>query len=132
MRIGPGLRMIGSLVVLSWAMCSAALAAPSKMALEDIGFLPAEAYDIGDGLPALSVVAAAVTPQGQVWLGTMRGLVSTFLRAYLPGPNSLWRIAARVQAPTLVIGGTTDKIVDARVPAQVAKVIPDSRGLIRG
>jgi pimeloyl-ACP methyl ester carboxylesterase len=63
----------------------------------------------------------------RVYLGTLRGLVSTFLRAYLPGANSLWRIAARVQAPTLVIGGTTDKIVDARVPAQVARVIPDSR-----
>jgi pimeloyl-ACP methyl ester carboxylesterase len=63
----------------------------------------------------------------RAYLGTLRGLVSTFLRAYLPGANSMWRIAARVQAPTLVIGGTTDKIVDARVPAQVAKVIPDSR-----
>jgi pimeloyl-ACP methyl ester carboxylesterase len=56
--------------------------------------------------------------------------VSTFVRAYLPGPNSLWRIAARITAPTLVIGGTTDKLVDVRVPAQAAKVIPDSRLLI--
>jgi pimeloyl-ACP methyl ester carboxylesterase len=44
--------------------------------------------------------------------------------------NSQWRLAARIQAPTLVIGGLTDKLVDPRVPAQVAKVIPDSRLLI--
>ena len=52
------------------------------------------------------------------------------MRAYLPGMNSLWRLAARIQAPTLVIGGLTDKLVDPRVPAQVAKAIPDSRLLI--
>jgi pimeloyl-ACP methyl ester carboxylesterase len=63
----------------------------------------------------------------QAYLGTLRGLVSSFLRAYLPGENSLWRIAARITAPTLVIGGTTDKLVDVRVPAQVARMIPDSR-----
>lgn len=61
------------------------------------------------------------------YLGTLRGLVSSFLRAYLPGDNSLWRIAARIQVPTLVVGGTHDKLVDVRVPAQVARIIPDSR-----
>jgi pimeloyl-ACP methyl ester carboxylesterase len=66
----------------------------------------------------------------RAYLGTMRGLVSSFVRAYLPGENSLWRIAARVIAPTLVIGGTTDRLVDMRVPAQVARAIPDSRLLI--
>jgi pimeloyl-ACP methyl ester carboxylesterase len=63
----------------------------------------------------------------RAYLGTLRGLVSSFLRAYLPGENSLWRVAARITAPTLVIGGTTDKLVDVRVPAQVARMIPDSR-----
>jgi pimeloyl-ACP methyl ester carboxylesterase len=66
----------------------------------------------------------------KAYLGTLRGLVSSFLRAYLPGENSQWRLAARVQAPTLVIGGLTDKLIDPRVPAQVARVIPDSRLLI--
>jgi pimeloyl-ACP methyl ester carboxylesterase len=64
------------------------------------------------------------------YLGTLRGLVSSFIRAYLPGENSMWRLAARVTAPTLVIGGTTDKLIDVRVPAQVARAIPDSRLLI--
>jgi pimeloyl-ACP methyl ester carboxylesterase len=66
----------------------------------------------------------------RAYLATLRGLVSSFLRAYLPGSNSQWRVAARIQAPTLVIGGLGDKLVDPRVPAQVAKVIPDSRLLI--
>ncbi len=66
----------------------------------------------------------------KAYLGTLRGLVSSFLRAYLPGVNSQWRLAARITAPTLVIGGLGDELVDPRVPAQVAKVIPDSRLLI--
>ncbi|KUL31482.1 alpha/beta fold hydrolase [Actinoplanes awajinensis] len=66
----------------------------------------------------------------RAYLGTLRGLVGSFLRAYLPGPDSQWRLAARVQAPTLVIGGLNDKLVDPRVPVQVAKVVPDSRLLI--
>jgi pimeloyl-ACP methyl ester carboxylesterase len=64
------------------------------------------------------------------YLGTLRGLVSSFLRAYLPGMNSQWRLAARITAPTLVIGGLNDKLVDPRVSAQVAKLIPDSRLLM--
>ncbi|WP_043510757.1 MULTISPECIES: alpha/beta fold hydrolase [unclassified Actinoplanes] len=66
----------------------------------------------------------------RAYLGTLRGLVGSFLRAYLPGVNSQWRLAAQIQAPTLVIGGLTDKLVDPRVPVQVARTIPDSRLLI--
>jgi pimeloyl-ACP methyl ester carboxylesterase len=71
-----------------------------------------------------------VAHYSKAYLGTMRGLVGSFVRAYLPGVNSQWRLAARITAPTLVIGGLTDKLVDPRVNAQVAKVIPDSRLLI--
>ncbi|MFI5935826.1 alpha/beta fold hydrolase [Actinoplanes sp. NPDC051494] len=66
----------------------------------------------------------------RAYMGTLRGLVSSFLRAYLPGVNSQWRLAARVSAPTLVIGGLRDDLVDPRVPAQVARSIPDSRLLV--
>ena len=66
----------------------------------------------------------------KAYLGTLRGLVSSFVRAYLPGMNSQWRLAARITAPTLVVGGLNDKLVDPRVPAQVARAIPDSRLLI--
>jgi pimeloyl-ACP methyl ester carboxylesterase len=64
------------------------------------------------------------------YVGTMRGLVSSFVRAYLPGSGSLWRMAAHVTAPTLVIGGRQDRLVDVRVAPQVARVIPDSRLLL--
>lgn len=64
------------------------------------------------------------------YLRTLRGLVSCFLRAYLPGSNSLWRIAAQITAPTLVIGARQDRLVDIRVAPQVARVIPDSRLLM--
>jgi pimeloyl-ACP methyl ester carboxylesterase len=66
----------------------------------------------------------------RAYLGTLRGLVSSFLRAYLPGAGSQWRLAAGIVAPTLVIGGLDDRLVDPRVPAQVARLIPDSRLLI--
>ncbi|GIE96188.1 alpha/beta fold hydrolase [Paractinoplanes rishiriensis] len=66
----------------------------------------------------------------RAYLGTLRGLVSSFLRAYLPGGNSQWRLAARITAPTLVIGGLGDRLIDARVPVQVARAVPDSRLLL--
>ena len=64
------------------------------------------------------------------YIRSLRGLVSSFLRAYLPGEGSMWRAAARIAAPTLVIGGRQDRLVDIRVAPQVARVIPDSRLLI--
>jgi len=64
------------------------------------------------------------------YLRTLRGLVVSFLRAYLPGANSLWRLAARITAPTLVITGRQDRLVDVRVAPAVARLIPDSRLLV--
>ncbi len=64
------------------------------------------------------------------YLRTLRGLVSSFLRAYLPGDNSQWRVAARVTAPTLVVAGRQDRLVDIRVAPIVAEMIPDSRLLM--
>ncbi|GIG89759.1 alpha/beta fold hydrolase [Plantactinospora endophytica] len=66
------------------------------------------------------------------YLRTLRGLVGSFVRAYLPGAGSLWRIASLITAPTLVIGGGQDRLVDVRVPAQVARLVPDSRLLLLG
>lgn len=64
------------------------------------------------------------------YLATMRSLVASFLRAYLPGPGSLWRVVTGVQAPTLVVGGRQDRLVDIRVPPRAAARIPDSRLLV--
>jgi pimeloyl-ACP methyl ester carboxylesterase len=68
----------------------------------------------------------------EAYVRTLRGIVSCFLRAYLPGAGSLWRIASRITVPTLVIAGRQDKLIDIRTAPQVAKVIPDSRLLIIG
>jgi pimeloyl-ACP methyl ester carboxylesterase len=64
------------------------------------------------------------------YLRSLRGLVGSFLRSYFPGPNSQWRVAARITAPTLVITGRQDRLVDVRVAPAVAKMIPDSRLLV--
>src|SRR5256885_13192149 len=64
------------------------------------------------------------------YVRTLRGLVGSFLRAYLPGAGSLWRVAARIQAPTLVVGGAQDRLVDVRVAPQVARVVRDSHLLM--
>jgi pimeloyl-ACP methyl ester carboxylesterase len=66
----------------------------------------------------------------EAYIRTLRALVGAFLRAYLPGAGSLWQVARRITAPTLVIGGTMDKLVDTRVAPQVARTIPDSRLLL--
>lgn len=64
------------------------------------------------------------------YVGALRGLVLSFLRAQLPGPGSLWAMARRIVAPTLVIGGMRDQLVDVRVAPRVARAIPDSRLLL--
>ena len=61
------------------------------------------------------------------YIRSLRGLISSFLRAYLPGEGSLWRAARRITVPTLVIAGRQDQLVDIRVAPQVARAIPDSR-----
>ncbi|MEV0569631.1 alpha/beta hydrolase [Dactylosporangium sp. NPDC050588] len=63
----------------------------------------------------------------EAYVGSLRGLVSSFLRAYLPGEGSMWKMAARIKAPTLVIAGRQDRLVDIRTAPQVARLIPDSR-----
>ncbi|MEH1167236.1 alpha/beta hydrolase [Micromonospora sp. CPCC 205539] len=70
------------------------------------------------------------THYAAAYVRTFRGLVSSFLRSYLPGPGSLWRLAGAVRAPTLVVGGRQDRLVDVRVAPQTAQAIPDSRLLM--
>jgi pimeloyl-ACP methyl ester carboxylesterase len=60
----------------------------------------------------------------------MRSLISSFLRAYLPGAGSMWRVAARITAPTLIISGRLDRIVDIRSAPTLGRLIPDSRMLL--
>ena len=66
----------------------------------------------------------------EAYIRTFRALVSSFLQSYLPGSSSLWRLAAQIEAPTLVIWGNLDKLVSVGLAPQVGRVIPDSRLLI--
>jgi pimeloyl-ACP methyl ester carboxylesterase len=56
-----------------------------------------------------------------------RSIVAEYLRL---GRNSLWRDAARVAAPTLVVYGSHDKIVDPRMAGRAARSFPRSRVVV--
>lgn len=48
----------------------------------------------------------------------------------VPGERSLWRLAAAVQAPTLVVWGEKDKVVPATIAPRTAATVPDARLLL--
>jgi len=58
---------------------------------------------------------------------SLRGLAGAYL---VPPGRGLWRDAARVQAPTLVIWGGRDRLVSVRLAERTAATIPDSRLLV--
>jgi pimeloyl-ACP methyl ester carboxylesterase len=63
----------------------------------------------------------------EAYIQSLRGLAGSYLR---PGPGSLWRLATRVTAPTLVVWGTNDRLVDPRLAVRTARAISDSRLLM--
>lgn len=58
---------------------------------------------------------------------TLRGLVREYLS---PGPTNLWRQAAGLRVPTLVVHGRRDKLVPVSVGERAARVIAGARLLI--
>lgn len=66
----------------------------------------------------------------KAYVSTFRGLVGSFMQSYLPGSSSLWRLAGQISAPTLIIWGKQDKLVNVRLAPQVARAVKDSRLLI--
>jgi pimeloyl-ACP methyl ester carboxylesterase len=57
-------------------------------------------------------------------VGSVRTLTTEFLRK---GPHSAWRDAARVTAPSLVIYGSHDRLVDPRAAGRAAHAFQDAR-----
>ena len=51
-----------------------ARSATGAIDLHRLGWLPSDTYGVGQGMPAPTVNAIAALPDGEVWLGTMRGL----------------------------------------------------------
>ena len=60
-------------------------------------------------------------------IASLRGLLSVYLER---GPQALWRLAREVSAPTLVVYGGRDKLVDARVAARARATFRDARVLV--
>jgi len=70
-------RLAIAAVLCATAMLQAWAADPASgkdLDLERMGWLPSDVYDVGEGLPDPTVNAVAVLPNGQAWIGTMRGL----------------------------------------------------------
>lgn len=70
--------------------------------------------------------------EGLAWsrtalVSSLRGLMQGYLER---GPESLWALAARVQAPTLLVYGLRDRLVDPRTSRRAARTFPDSRLLL--
>jgi pimeloyl-ACP methyl ester carboxylesterase len=60
----------------------------------------------------------------QALISSLRGLVTGYLER---GPGSLWAMAAGVQAPTLLIYGMRDKLVDPLTSRRAARTFPNNR-----
>ena len=56
-----------------------------------------------------------------------RALVAEYMRR---GPGSLWRDAARVTAPTLVIHGSHDRLVNPQTAARAARTFRNCRVVV--
>ena len=65
--------------------------------------------------------------ESDAMLLSLRSLMSAYLYR---GRVSLWAAAAQVRAPTLLIYGLKDKLVDPRTSARAARTYPDSRLLL--
>jgi pimeloyl-ACP methyl ester carboxylesterase len=63
----------------------------------------------------------------EAMLLSLRSLIATYLHQ---GSLSLWDTAAQVRAPTLLVYGLKDKLVDPRTSARAARTYPDARMLL--
>jgi pimeloyl-ACP methyl ester carboxylesterase len=64
---------------------------------------------------------------GEAMLRSFRGLVFSYLAA---GARSAWRMLSQIQAPTVVIWGELDRLVDVSHAPRVAAAIPDASLLV--
>jgi len=64
---------------------------------------------------------------GDAFTASLRGLVGTYLAR---GSRGQWVTAARVQAPTLLVWGAKDRLVDVALAPRAARTYPDARLLV--
>jgi pimeloyl-ACP methyl ester carboxylesterase len=67
---------------------------------------------------------ARLTHDSDALLGSLRSLIGAYLRR---DRWPLWRLAAKVSAPTLLVYGLRDKLVDPGTSGRAARTIPDNR-----
>lgn len=72
----------------------------------------------------------AVPWNSTAYISTYRGLMASFFQSFIPGTHSLWRLARKVEVPTLVVWGKQDRVIDVRQAPETGAAFPDSRLLI--
>ena len=70
---------------------------------------------------------SALGYDGDAFTRSLRGLIGSYLAR---GPRAVWRQAARVQAPTLLVWGAQDRLVDVSLAPRAARTVPDARLLV--
>jgi pimeloyl-ACP methyl ester carboxylesterase len=68
----------------------------------------------------------------QVWANPAlaRSTIGLFRSWLVPRSRSMWTLAPRIKAPTLVVWGTADKLVTVRKAPRTAQLIPRARLLV--
>ncbi|MEU4740584.1 alpha/beta hydrolase [Actinosynnema sp. NPDC023658] len=68
----------------------------------------------------------------QAWAGNAlnRSTIELIRTWIVPRKRSMWQLAPRVSAPTLVVWGTEDRLVSVRKAPRVARLIPRGRLLV--
>ena len=61
---------------------------------------------------------------GQALTRSLRGLMTSYFRI---GRANAWRMARSVRAPSLVVWGDRDRLVDPRLAPRLTAVLPDAR-----
>lgn len=78
---------------------------------------------------AAEVARRAELPHSQdAMLASLRGLLLDYVRG--PAGRAVWRLAASVAAPTLLVYGGKDRLVDARMGPRAQRTFPDARLLV--
>jgi pimeloyl-ACP methyl ester carboxylesterase len=65
--------------------------------------------------------------ESDAMIASLRTLIASYLRR---GPEDLWTAAAQVQAPTLLVYGLRDRLVDPRTSARAVRTFPRSRLIV--
>jgi pimeloyl-ACP methyl ester carboxylesterase len=67
---------------------------------------------------------ARLAHEGEAMLGSLRSLIGAYLR---PLRFPLWRLAATVRTPTLLVYGLKDRLVDPRTAGRALRTFPRAR-----